>query len=260
LLIVLGACSDPGGNPLGGGGGPPTGDDDDDDLADAAVGTPDSGATAPDAAAVDAIVGRMCRADSLLAPEDCPAGANFTGVIAAHIEVSTSVVQADANGNFELPRALGGSPVATLRLAPFDANYRRSIVPIALSGDGTAGPMKLPVMLQEGWVNLTSTLGSADLPGDGAIVIYTVDGSAKLSGARVIGTDDGEIYYDNGAPLEWDQSDEGSGDDGVILITSMTSLLDKRTITLQQGTRVETLVDIPIESDAITFVTADFGD
>lgn len=260
LLIVLGACSEPGGNPLGGGGGPPSGGDDDDDGPDAAVGIPDSGAPTPDAAAVDAIVGRMCRADSLLAPAACPAGANFTDIIAAHIE-SGDFDQADADGNFELNRVIGGASVATLRLAPTDANYRRSVIPIALRGDGTAGPMKLPVMLEEDWVTLTNTITSPDLPGDGAIVIYTIDGSATLSGVHVIGTDDGEIYYDNGAPLEWDQDVEGTGADGVILITSLVSLLGTRTLTLQEGTgRVETLVDIPIEADTITFVTVDFGD
>ncbi|RMH37023.1 MAG: hypothetical protein D6689_21590 [Deltaproteobacteria bacterium] len=249
-LAASAACADEAGtHPPGGGGGGGTGG-----RIDAGA---DAGAGEPDAAHAAAIAGRLCEATDLRAPTACPAGADFSGTVVANATTGDAATAA-ADGRFELPAA-PGLRAATLRLAPGDAVYRASLAPIVLRDDGTAGPLDLPVVPEEDWAALTRTIAAPNALGLAAIVVYAVDGGAPLSGVTVAaGAGEGEVYYDDGGPLSWDQDAAGTGEAGVILIAGLSPSDPDRDLSLTDGVRSVTLPAVPIEADAITFVTAPF--
>lgn len=236
--LALGGCAEedygpyrpPGG---GGGGGSSTGGD----------------ARQTDAPGGDGggnLTGQVCVVTDLRVPEACPTTATQVGVPVA-VRGTAAATTSDGDGRFALAVT---DEAVELDLAEPSTTLVRAIVPVAVTG----ALVRAPVITRAAWTQVEDALGVAIPDGGGAIALYVQDGdvaAADVAFAAVAGSSL-PPFYDDGGALAW-RTAGGTGVAGVALFVDVPA----GTVTLDgvaPDQRVARLADVPVVSDAVTFV------
>jgi hypothetical protein len=240
LAAACGSDSDRPVGPGGGGGGGGTG------------GKVDAGGA--DGQSQGVIQGRLCLVNDLRTPSTCGPATGLGGIIVENAQTGARATSED-NGNFTLPAGAGAS--AQLHVAHETGDYRDVVVPIGLI-DGVASGVELPLVPTLVWQDMIFVVGMNEPAGTASIASYFVRNGSAVTNVTVTapaGTSGVPIYDGLQGPNDWAPGGGTGARGAAILLGVPVAGPTVDLVATPLGEENFTALGIPLESDALTFIT-----